>query len=195
MNSRIKLLNFNKWGKHINDCAIRSIVAAIGMDYEKVCKQFGMSFKKNYGLIRDTGIDLRDIKSKFDKWFDVVQDFNDNIDFSDEFPDAIDLDAFDYDSEIDTYSSGITLNEFMDMFKGQGVFLVALVGNPHAVKMQSRKGGHIVCCKCLPNKEPYTIDTWDCSEMLVDAYMRIKKTIPYSHPDHWKYDKQNKSFY
>ena len=118
MDKRIKLKNFNKWGKHIGDCAIRAIVAAIGMDYEKVCKKLGVSFKRNYGLIRDTGINLDIVKTKFNEWFDVVEDFSDNIDLSNEFPNSIDIDSFDDSLEIDSFSSGITLSEFMDLFIG-----------------------------------------------------------------------------
>ena len=54
--------NYNKYHKNIGDCAIRAIVAGIGMDYDLVCKRFGMSWKKGHGLIRDTGIDLELIK-------------------------------------------------------------------------------------------------------------------------------------
>jgi hypothetical protein len=192
---RIKNINYNKWGKHIGDCAIRAIVAAIGMDYEKVCKTYGVAFKRGHGLIRDTGIDLKDIKHKFNEWFDIVEDFNELADFSDEYPDSMDLTAFDIANDIDSFSSGITLDEFMDMYDGHGIFLVALVGNPNAKNRNAKNGGHIVCCKCLPNKEPYTIDTWNSSEMLVDCFMRIKKTLPKDHPNHWKYDKITKKFY
>ena len=192
---RIKNINYNKWGKHISDCAIRAIVASIGMDYEKVCKTYGVSFKKGYGLIRDTGIELEDIKRKFNSWFDIIEDFSDVEDFSDEIPNSIDLTAFDIEHGIDSFSSGITLDEFMDMYYGQGIFLVALVGNPKAKNKNAREGGHIVCCKCLPNKEPYAIDTWNSSEMIVDCFMRIKKTLPKDHPDHWKYNKETKKFY
>jgi len=41
-----------------------------------------------------------------------------------------------------------TLNEFIDMFKNQGSFLVSLIENPEAINSVSRKGGHIVCVNC-----------------------------------------------
>jgi hypothetical protein len=67
-----KNINYNKWGKNIGDCAIRAICAGIEMDYEKVCKRLGVAHKRGWGLIRDTGIKLEDIKEKFDEYFDVV---------------------------------------------------------------------------------------------------------------------------
>jgi hypothetical protein len=42
------------------------------MDYELVCKRLGVSFKRGRGLIRDTGIQLDDIKEKFNDYFDIV---------------------------------------------------------------------------------------------------------------------------
>ena len=54
----IKFFSFNPWKAHVGDCAIRAVVAAIGMRYELVCKELGVSWKKGRGLIRDTGIDL-----------------------------------------------------------------------------------------------------------------------------------------
>ena len=52
----IKYFNANPWKKHISDCAIRAVVMAIGMKYELVCKAFGVAWKRNRGLVRDTGI-------------------------------------------------------------------------------------------------------------------------------------------
>ena len=37
-------------------------------------------------------------------------------------------------------------------------------------------------------------DTWDSSEMFVDAYMRVRKTVPLDSPLHWKYDRDKKQF-
>jgi hypothetical protein len=42
------------------------------MDYEKVCKRLDVSYKRGWGLIRDTGITLDVIKEKFDEYFDKV---------------------------------------------------------------------------------------------------------------------------
>lgn len=68
----IKMFSFNPWKAKVGDCAIRAIVAAIGMRYELVCKELGVSWKRGKGLIRDTGIDLDKIKSTFDSYFDIV---------------------------------------------------------------------------------------------------------------------------
>lgn len=72
--------NFNKYGMHIPDCAVRSVVAATGLDYDIACKMYGCSFKRGHGLIRNSGIALEDIKQKFNSYFDIVVDFNDDFD-------------------------------------------------------------------------------------------------------------------
>jgi len=82
----LKKFNVNPWHKRIGDCAIRSLVIGLGFDYRAACKQLGVSYKNGHGLIRDTGIDLYDIKTKFSEFFDIVEDFNDERDFvPDEF--------------------------------------------------------------------------------------------------------------
>ena len=53
---------------------------------------------------------------------------------------------------IDDDSAGITLAEFLELYNGQGTFLVGLVGNPDAQNPNARKGGHIVCAKCFKGK-------------------------------------------
>ena len=55
-------MNFNPWQVRAPDCAIRAIVAATGLDYREVCRRFGVSWKNGRGMIRDSGIDLDDIK-------------------------------------------------------------------------------------------------------------------------------------
>lgn len=68
---------------------------------------------------------------------------------------------------------------------------MSLEGNPNAKNEACREGGHIVCVKCNPKYKQGFIDFWDSGEMLVDAYMRIKKTEPFNSPLHWKYDYEN----
>ena len=81
--------NFNCYGKHISDCAIRAVVAATGLDYREVCKRFGVSYVKGKGLRRDTGINLDDIEEKFAEYFDIIEDYYDNFAFvPDEFKDS-----------------------------------------------------------------------------------------------------------
>lgn len=190
-NPKLIYANFNPWDKHLNDCPIRAVSAAIGLKYQEVCKRFGYSWKNGYGLIRDTGAPLSEIKSKFNEYFDIVEDFFENYYF---VPDEMkgtdaeqELNDFDNDQGIGA-ASGITLNEFVDMFQNQGTFLVSLIGNPKAKKEACRDGGHIVCVKCNKNNKQGFIDFWDSGEMLVDAYMRIKKKEPSDSPLHWRYD-------
>jgi hypothetical protein len=47
----------------------------------------------------------------------------------------------------------------------------------------------------LKGKVPFFVDTWNCGEMLVDSYMRIKKTVPKESNEHWKYDSENRNLY
>ena len=85
----LKLFNANPWGARVGDCVIRALVLGIGIDYKEACKTLGVSFKNGRGLIRDTGIDLYDVKDKFKDYFDVVQDYYEDIDFvPDEYADS-----------------------------------------------------------------------------------------------------------
>ena len=58
----------------------------------------------------------------------------------------------------------------------------------------ARTGGHIVCVLDRKNRKHGFIDTWDSGEMLVDAYMRLKKLEPTDSPKHWRYDYKNEKF-
>lgn len=191
--------NFNPWKANVGDCAIRAIVAATGLDYRAVCKQLGVSYKKGRGLIRDTGIDLQEIEIVFSDYFDIIEDFYDNNEFvPDEMrgsKEDLELAKFDLLNDIDAVSR-TTLNEFIEMYRGNGTFLVSLDRNPEAKNVSARReGGHIVCVKCNPRlKKQGFIDTWDSGEMLVDAYMRVAKTEPKDSPLHWKYDREKHQF-
>lgn len=189
--------NFNPWNARAPDCAIRAVSAATGLDYREVCKRLGVSWKKDKGLVRDSGIDLNDVEYVFDEYFDIIEDYYDNYNFvPDEYKDTLyakQLDAFDQQSGIDAVSK-TTLNEFIDEFKNQGIFIVGLVGNPNAKNLASRSGGHFTCVKCLPGKKQGFVDTWDCGEMLVDSYMRVKKQEPVNSLKHWKYDREKHKF-
>lgn len=195
--SIVKIFNANPWKQNISDCVIRAIVMAIGMKYELVCKELGVAWKRGRGLIRDTGIYLDDIKRVFDPYFDKVEDYNEELP-----PELVDDSAFadmmriDMELGVAENESGITLAEFLDLYAGQGVFLVNLVGNPAAKNVNLRRDAdaHIVCAKCLPGRQGFAIDTFDSSEMIVDAYMRVKAPVPRSDPRHWVYDKERHCF-
>lgn len=148
-------INFNPWKKNIDDCAIRSISAATGLDYREVCKRLGVAWKNNYGLIRKTGIDLEDAKRVFGEYFDIIEDFEENLNFvPDEFKDSPENDeliAFDLNNDITGDSSGITLEDFVRDYRNQGAFLVGCVSNPNAKnKIARREGGHLVYVNCSP---------------------------------------------
>ena len=84
--------------------------------------------------------------------------------------------------------------EFLELYQEQGTFLVGLVGNPDAKNPNARKGGHIVCAKCFKGKQPFAIDNWRSEEMIVDSFMRVKKTVPKDDPRHWVWDAEHKCF-
>ena len=190
--------NYNPWKANIGDCAIRSIVAATGLDYREVCKRLGVAWKYGKGLIRDTGIDLEDVKRVFGKYFDIIEDFADNYAFvPDEFKDSQEDDelrTLELQYGITNDSSGIMLKEFIDQFENQGAFLVSCIGNPNATNNNAKYDGHLVYVQCIPGKRHGFIDSWDSSEMLVDAYMRVIKKEPFNSPLHWKYDRENHKF-
>lgn len=50
--------NYNPWGRKIEDCAIRAIAAATGLDYRVVCKKLGYACKNGYGLTRKSGASI-----------------------------------------------------------------------------------------------------------------------------------------
>lgn len=193
--------NFNPWKKrNVDDCAIRSISAATGLDYREVCKRLGVAWKNGQGLIRKTGIDLNDVKHIFNEYFDIIEDYVDDFAFvPDEFKDSTENDellAFELQNGIDPTSSGLTVEDFIEQFKDQGAFLVGCVSNPNATNINARKeGGHLVYVDCRRGAERQGFyDTWDSSEMLVDAYMRVKHREPKDSPLHWKYDYATKQF-
>lgn len=190
--------NFNPWKRAIDDCAIRAISGATGLSYKEVCRRYGAACKNGYGLVRKTGIDLNVIKEKFSEYFDVVEDFVENMSFvPDGMEDTFDaklINAFE-PNDSSKYASGDTLNDFCEMFDGEGNFLVGLTPNPNAKNQNARIGGHAVYAKLkagLPRRG--FIDTWDSGEMLVDTYMRVAKTEPVDSPFHYKYDRANHCF-
>lgn len=155
-----------------------------------------MSWKRGKGLLRDSGIDLELIKEKFDPWFDIVEDYTEELppELANDpaFTQAAFLDAA---LGVDDQPTGITLAEFLELYRGAGTFLVGLVPNPHAERASCRRpGGHIVCARCFRGKEPYAIDSWRSDQLLVDSFMRVKKTLPKDDPRHWVWDPEHKCF-
>lgn len=192
--------NFNKYGQNINDCAIRAVVQAIGMDYDIVCKKLGCSFKRGHGLIRDSGVYMEKIQRVFDEYFDVVENFDDYFDPSMLPPDLAADPEFqkggtDFIDDILTYQeTGLTLEDFLGPEMSlSGMFIVGLSPNPEATHPEAKMGGHVVGAYSLKGKTRF-IDTWDSHEMIVDSFMRIKKRVPLDSPLHYKYDKQAHKF-
>lgn len=187
----MKKFNANPWHQRIGDCAIRALVIGLGFDYKEACKQLGVACKRGHGLVRNSGIDLYDIKSKFSSFFDVVEDFEEDQDFvPDEFKgseDDIRIQSMESSLKVPG-TLGITLREFIQLFKGQGQFLVGLITN------DDKKDGHIVFVNCAPGMG-YAVDTFSSSlNFLVDSYMRIKHRLPKDDPKHFKLDPVTKEF-
>lgn len=197
MKSHFIKFNFNPWKKHIDDCAIRAISGATGLDYRVVCKKLGVSWKTGYGLIRKIGIDLEDVKQVFNSYFDIIEDFGENFDFvPDEFKNSHvndEMRHFDLANNISHDSSGSTLNDFINEFRNQGLFIVSCVGNPNAKNKVARRGGHLIYVSCKGKQQGF-FDTWDSSEMLVDAYMRVVKREPIDSKLHYKFDYEKQKF-
>ena len=176
--------NFNPWNQRIGDCAIRAVSAGIGMSYIDVCKAFHVAWKKGYGLVRDTGIDLEVIKKTFNDYFGNITDFSEEV--PDELKDMADeLTKFDAEHGIDSWSSGITIEEFIQMFANEGRFLVGCIS--------SKGDGHIAFVNCSQGKN-FLVDTFDSSKFIVDSWMQITKSLPKDDPKHYKYDKENHCF-
>lgn len=190
MDKKIKKFNANPWGAKTGDCVIRALVLGIGIDYVQACKKLGVSYKKGHGLIRDSGISLDDVKSKFAEYFDIVQDYADDLEFvPDEFKDSKeddDIRALELELGLDDSRYGITLSDFIDMYKDSGCYLVGL-------STPDNKDGHIVFVNCNHGKN-FAVDTFDSLKFIVDSFMRVKKTVPKDSPLHFKLDPVTKKF-
>lgn len=174
-----KELNFNPAKKRIPDCAVRAVSAALALRYSTVCRIFGKRFRPGYGLVGNEGIDLNDVKRRFDRFFDVVEDSRET---SWEFrPDE--FDDLEFDPVIDQDEDfGYTLGEFCEFYSGQGRFLVALTTDHKTRYLTGETSGHIVFCDLRPGKDCF-VDTWDSSWMRVQAFMRVRKVWPPSDPN------------
>lgn len=174
-----KLLNANPYKRLIPDCAIRAVTLGLAMKYSAVCKMFGKRFKPGLGLVGNEGIDLNEIKKKFDKYFDVVEDARD-VSYENR---PKEFDDMKFDPSIDQDEDfGYTLEEFCDLFGGQGRFLVALTTEHKHRYLTGETAGHIVFCD-LRDRDGHFYDTWDSGWMRVQAYMRVDKIWPMSSED------------
>ena len=171
MSQYFKRFNFNPWKQRIGDCAIRSTSIALNMSYVAVCNAFHVKWKNGYGLVRDTGIDLDQIKNTFGDYFGNVTDFSEELPMELQTKDD-EMTKFDLANGIDSSSSGITVNEFVDMFQNEGRFLVGCLS-------PKKKEGHIVYVNA---DKKYFIDTFDCGNFIVDSWMQIEKVVPKEDP-------------
>ena len=180
-----KNLNLNPWKKKIPDCAIRAISIGLVMKYESICEIFGKVCKPGYGLYGVEGIDLEDIKEKFGDCFDIIQAAKETA--WEYRPEEFDDMPFDPLIDIDE-DWGLTLEEFCDLYDGTGRYLVAL-NTTHLERLLTKEDAkHIVCCDLRPGKKSFA-DTWDCSWMQVECFMRIEKLWPIDRPESLWYQK------
>jgi len=157
-----KFYNANPFGKALPDCAIRSTSLGLNIPYAEVCKRLHCRFKDGQGLVRDTGVDLYKIQDTFDKYFEEVENFDSELNRPPEFDDFVD--PFYDTGEFEDISNQPTLEEWIEQYEGTGPYLVSL-------DSPKRDSGHLVY---VCTNTPCFYDTWDCSKLHVDAFMRIK---------------------
>lgn len=165
--------NFNKWGKDMPDCAVRSLAAGTGLDYEAVCKKLGVKCIPGKGFADTYGIDLDIIVDRFKGWLGPIEDM---------------LDKFE--DPVQALTSGQPLFEWLELSEKEGrkgIFLVYLDDNT------MHDGGHIVCCSCQ-GKNPCFIDTDNVGNMFVQCWCKVLKKVPESSSLHWKYDHSQRKF-
>lgn len=168
--------NANKWGKDHGDCAIRSLVMGIGMDYEQVCKKLGVPCVKNEGYIPTSadeteGVDLEVIKEKFSNFLGEEEDW---------------ITKFPEEDPYKLMLAAPSLEKCMShrQFAG-GKYLVYLDDN------EEMDGGHIVYVNGFKN---YFVDTFDCSKMGVQSWIKILRVVSPKSDLHYKYDPNTKQF-
>ena len=166
-----KNVNYNKWKQIMPDCQVRALCADIGVDYELACKALGVKCVPGKGFNDTYGVDLDVILVKFKKFFGPLTDMLDLV-----------------DDPVQALTNGITLNDWLEAHKKDNAKYLVYLDDDKAMD-----GGHIVCAYCYPDKL-YFIDTFDCGEMFVQAWTKVKKVIPKDSDQHWKYDKQLKKF-
>lgn len=169
-----KNINYNKWRKDMPDCAIRSIVAAIGIDYEAACKVLKVKYIKGRGYNDEYGIDIDLLHDAFKKF---LGDIEENEGFEDD--------------PLKSFLSATPLEDWLSKMAKEGktgTYLVYLDDNKVA------DGGHIVCCRIKSASDAYFIDTFDVSKMPVQCWIKVEKVLPASSKYHYKYDKATKQF-
>ena len=130
------------------------------------------------GLSGEEGIDLEMIKRRLDKFFDRVEDANE-MSWQDRPPEFEDMEfdpAFDLEPDL-----GLTLDEFCDAYRGTGRYLVALVHDAATIEKGRNLAGHIVYADLRPGKN-FFFDTWNCGNMVVEAYMKVKAALSKDDP-------------
>lgn len=139
----------------------------------------GVPFIPGKGAANDAGVDLEDVKRKFAPFFDVVEDAKDASweNRPEEFADVPFDPEFDLDEDF-----GYDLNDFCEMYRNQGMFLVALMNTDQVRQLTGEVEGHMVYCNLTPGNQ-YFVDTWDSSSLKVQAFLRIKKRWPWEDPD------------
>lgn len=173
-----KKFNANKWGKLHGDCAIRSLVIGLGIDYEVICKKLGVKCVKGEGYVAEdgnegTGIDLELIQKTFASFLGDIQD------------------VLLADPDIDPVKAMLDAEPLADWlkhkkYKTPGLYLIFLDDN------KENDGGHIVFANCL--SQPYYYDISNCDDMPVQAWIKINKRIKSDSKYHYKYNKETRKF-
>ena len=192
MSSVVKIFNANPWKQHIPDCTVRAVVMAIGMKYELVCEALGQECVPGRGLAHDDGISLHAVKQAFGPYFGAVVEFYGKPppDIADEMKEVADVDTAGRE-----ICGASTLEEFVELYEGEGRFIVDLAKNPASNNPRWRTANnHLACVFCPTGRPGWALDTGDTSEMVVAGFMQVAKTIPKDDPRHWVYDAERKCF-
>jgi len=176
-----KIIYFNptpkKYSKrNIGNCTVRSVSIALGKPYEEVAKKLKYTFNPDEDEeSTDVGVAMEKIEKTYNRY---CSDIYDKYDLQEEMDkiqgdmmndrEFMDGYSFDLDDEMRNDDKDISLVEFMDIYAGQGVFVVGLVDPEN-----KEDSGHTTCV-IAGSKDQTIIDTWNCSKWLVDSYLWIK---------------------
>ena len=165
--------NANYWGKNIGDCMIRSVSFGTNLGYIAVCNMLGLKWKHMHGLVTKKGVGVSRLESNFVEsgWIDEV--YTDEI-ASNFFFGGDDGEKDDFiDPEV-----GDTVDEFLQMYAGQGRFLLYVRPPKSEV---NKDDWHMVYANANNQK---VFDTWDCRKWLVfGAYRIMKDKVPEDDPN------------
>lgn len=175
--------NFNPWAVSKGDCAIRALSAALAMKYVDVCRNLNVRFKNGVGMMKDGVQTLITVpKSPLARYFDSPRLLRANG----MRPAPGELRGM---QRMPKSEVRVNVNDFCEAAakaRPDEIFVVLCMGNPSSYSPDISGGneneGHVVAVFAERN-HPYFVDTWDCGDMLVYAYMRVKRQVAKNSPE------------